>query len=344
MKKYILYAILLCLLGFGSFYFQEIRYGIGQARGQLNIIWNTRPLAEVLEDPVFPDSLKKKLLLIQEVRGFAIDSLGINDTENYTELYDQQGKPVLWAVNASPPFEIRAYEWCFPIAGCFPYKGYFEEEKAIREEQRLIAEGYDTYLRSVDGWSTLGFFKDPILSNMLREDEGELAELIIHELTHATLYIKDSVEYNENLATFVGNYGALEFLRYRYGDTSRVYQVYAAKNQDSRFFADYIVEQTGHLEVLYKTFTEEMPLQIKLALKKDAIRRICCSLDLTRFTNPERYRWMHSPDLYFPNNAWFSQYQTYHREANAFEEEFREKFDSDFKTYLTFLKEKYGSF
>jgi predicted aminopeptidase len=32
---------------------------------------------------------------------------------------------------------------------------------------------------------------------MLALSEGELAELIIHELTHSTIYLKDSVNFNE---------------------------------------------------------------------------------------------------------------------------------------------------
>jgi predicted aminopeptidase len=49
---------------------------------------------------LLPGFLKQKLVLIQEIRRFAIDSLGINDSKNYTTVYDQQGKPVLWVVTA----------------------------------------------------------------------------------------------------------------------------------------------------------------------------------------------------------------------------------------------------
>jgi len=29
--------------------------------------------------------------------------------------------------------------------------------------------------------------------------------LIIHEMVHATLWVKDSIDFNENLATFIGD-------------------------------------------------------------------------------------------------------------------------------------------
>ena len=64
---------------------------------------------------------------------------------------------------------------------------------------KLKASGLDVEYSSVSGWSTLGWFGDPILSNMLKRNVGSLADLIIHELTHGTIYIKNEVEYNENL-------------------------------------------------------------------------------------------------------------------------------------------------
>ena len=69
-------------------------------------------------------------------------------------------------------------------------------------EKELKEEGLDTNIRTAGGWSTLGWFEDPILSNMLNDSEAGFAELLIHELTHGTLFVKDSVRFNENLATF----------------------------------------------------------------------------------------------------------------------------------------------
>lgn len=42
-------------------YRELLDYGLAQARGQLRILTNTRPIAEVLQDATFPDSLKKQL-------------------------------------------------------------------------------------------------------------------------------------------------------------------------------------------------------------------------------------------------------------------------------------------
>ncbi len=48
--------------------------------GQLRIVRNARPVEEFTADPNFPDSLNKTPL-IDEIRKFAIDSLGLKDTE-----------------------------------------------------------------------------------------------------------------------------------------------------------------------------------------------------------------------------------------------------------------------
>ena len=84
---------------------------------------------------------------------------------------------------------------------------------ADKEMELLKEAGYDVGMRTVGGWSTLGWFKDPILSNMLNRSYGDLANLIIHELVHATIFVKDSVEFNENLASFIGDQGAKLFLK-----------------------------------------------------------------------------------------------------------------------------------
>ncbi len=101
-----------------------IFYGLGQLKGQVLIVWQARPIEEILEKPIFPDSIQQKLILIQEIKRFAEDSLGLSPSENYTTVFDQKGKPILWVVTACPPFKLEAKMWDFPIAGSFSYKGF----------------------------------------------------------------------------------------------------------------------------------------------------------------------------------------------------------------------------
>ena len=83
----------------------------------------------------------------------------------------------MWVVTASNAFDIKPYEWEFPILGKLSYKGFFIRKEAEKEAEKLKKMGLDTDIGSAGGWSTLGLFRDPILSEMLRKKEGALANL-----------------------------------------------------------------------------------------------------------------------------------------------------------------------
>ena len=112
-----------------------VLYASRQGIGQLKVVWNARPVTEILNDPSTPDSLRQKLLLIDEVGKYAIDSLGLKDTDNYKSLFDQQGKEIMWVVTACEPYRLKAKTWEFPILGSVPYKGYFNIALAKSERR-----------------------------------------------------------------------------------------------------------------------------------------------------------------------------------------------------------------
>ncbi|MGI8891854.1 MAG: aminopeptidase [Bacteroidia bacterium] len=337
-----MYTLLISFVVLVAFNFGLLVYGIEQAAGQIKIVWKAKPVEKFINDPDFPDSLKQKLLLIQEVREFAIDSLGINNSKNYTTLYDQQGKPAILVVTACKPYAFEPVEWDFPFLGRFSYKGFFNFDRARKERDMWLKEGYDTELSPVTAWSTLGWFKDPVLTGMLRRSTGELAELIIHELTHATLYVKSSVEYNENLATFVGEEGAKIFLRHKYGEGSKEYTDYLHILDDEVIYGKHILVGYERLDSLYKTFDDETPLAVKDTLKKQMISKIISEIGDIGLHLPENYSRIMS-GKYVPNNTYFVSYRTYRAEQNTFQKEFSERFNSNFREYLGYLKETYPS-
>ena len=101
--KQLILFILFFLLVVVIFNYKLIGYGLDQAQGQIKVMWNAKPIAEALADPQFPDSLKAKLSMVAEIKQFAIDSLGLSSNKNYTTVYDQQGKEILWVVTACKP-------------------------------------------------------------------------------------------------------------------------------------------------------------------------------------------------------------------------------------------------
>ena len=320
-----------------------ISYGLSQAKGQLAILWNARPVEEVMSDPLTPDSLKQKIILVQKVRKFAIDSLGVNDSDSYRTLYDQRGKPVLWVVTACEPFSLEDKKWSFPIIGTFSYKGFFNHDKALALREELKQQGYDTGIRTVSAWSTLGFFDDPIMSNLLFRTEGSVANTIVHELTHATVFVKDNLKFNENLASFVGDKGARAFLRHEYGERSAPYQAYEAYRSDREKYTEHMLRGTNQLDSLYQTITAETD-SIKKARQKEAlIRQIIKQADTLNLQSA-RYRkqLVRLQQKELPNNTFFKAFVRYRGETDSLEQAFATRANGDIRLYIAQLKEKYG--
>ncbi len=319
-----------------------VNYGLQQAKGQYHVISNAKPVEEFLNDPNFPDSLKAKIELIQEIRTYAIDSLGLTDSENYTTLFDQKGEDILWNLSAAYPYKMEPKTWSFPMLGSFPYKGFFELDRAKEERDLLKDEGYDTRIRSVGGWSTLGWFKDPILSNMLARGDGRLADLIIHELTHATLFVKDSIEFNENLASFIGKKGAEQFIRSKYGPDSKEMDDYLQYFEDSKSIVNHMLAGYKALDSLYTNFENfELPDSTKQIQKTAVLTQIISSLDTITFSRPERLKKAFEHQL--PNNAYFMSFQRYGAKQDLFMDEYLNNFEGDIKSFITYYKSKYPS-
>jgi predicted aminopeptidase len=320
-------------------YWELIVYGIRQGKGQLTIIWNARPVEEVLNDSTFPDSLKSKLILISEVRRYAIDSLGLKDTDNYKTIYDQKGEELMWVVTACEPFRLKPKEWKFPILGSVPYKGFFKKEKAIALRDELNQEGWDTSIRNPGGWSTLGWFTDPILSKMLERTEGDLANLIIHEMVHATIFIKDSIDFNENLASFIGDRGAENFLQFKYGKSSVEYETYIQEDKDFVKYIDHMIRGTKVLDSLYTSMKESQSVEEKKKLKQTCIERIVFSMDTLSLALNEKPSDRFKARL--PNNTYFMNITRYQAKQDIFWDEYKKVFHADLKKYVHHLSEKH---
>lgn len=323
-----------------------IAYGLLQLGGQLEVINKARSFEELKKDTTFPDSLKAKIKIIEEARQFGMEKLGMKFSQNYTKIYDQKGKDILWNVSAAYPYKLEAYQWKFPIVGKFSYKGYFDLEKAKKERDRLKNEGengilFDTNIRSVSAWSTLGWFEDVLLSNNLDREEGDLVELILHELTHATLYVKDSVEFNENLANFVGEEGAKLFLEKKYGKDSEELKDYIFSLQDYQKYKNFMLSAANSLDKLYQNASDNsFPPMRKEEAKQNHFNLIKSKIDTVSFSNPNWAKRFQEREL---NNTNFMSVRRYNASQDTLKTIFKEQFDSDLKAFLTYFSEKYPS-
>jgi len=71
---------------------------------------------------------------------------------------------VVWNVYAAEEFSLEPKSWTFPIVGKATYRGYFSEKAARSYGEKLKKQGYDVHVGGVEAYSTVGWFRDPILN------------------------------------------------------------------------------------------------------------------------------------------------------------------------------------
>jgi predicted aminopeptidase len=257
--------------------------------------------------------------LSKTAREFAITELNLNAQKNYSSFVKLEKPYVTWVVNASPKWELKHHLWSFPIIGDVPYKGYWSENEANEEETDLKKQDLDTFVRGVSAFSTLGWFNDPILSSMLRYQDADLVNTIIHESVHATLYIKHNADFNERLASFIGDVGSELFYLKKEGKDSPTLKQIRLENEDSIIFSNFISGEIKKLGEYYKTLPaserkEELRDQSFNTIKDRFNTQIKPILKTNSYAKFEKTKL---------NNARLLLYKTYSEDI------------SDFKTLLT---------
>ena len=230
-----------------------IRAGIAEAK----ILRARRPIPEVILDPTTDDRTKTKLTFVIEARNYAKDVFELDVGRSYTSFSQLESDTLALVLSAAQRDQLTPKTWWFPIVGTVPYKGYFDEDAARKEQVELEEDGFDTFLRPTAAFSTLGWFADPLLSTLLRLDEVDLVETVLHELSHNHLFVKGQVRFNESFATFVGRAGAIEFFCNRQGgggDTVKCLRAQARWRDHQRFegFIEGLIEE---LQVVYQDTT-----------------------------------------------------------------------------------------
>jgi len=137
--------------------------------------------------------------------------LGLAVGDQYTHYVPWPGDRVLTNLVATPPGSLEPYSFHYPFVGALPYRGFFDPDRAEVAAESLRARGYDVCLSAVPAYSTLGWLADPVTEPMLQWGPETLVEMLLHELVHTTVFVKDDARLNEGLATFVGQEGAVRF-------------------------------------------------------------------------------------------------------------------------------------
>lgn len=227
-------------------------YVVKQGVYQVELVAGAEPIYQALRSSTLTPTQRKKLELILDVREFCRTKLQLVADRNYKDVNLAWDKPI-HTVSASYPLQFKPYHWWFPIVGSVPYKGFFDEKDAHREEQKLIAGGFETQKRKISGYSTLGFFSDPVWPSMLTLSDDALIELIIHELAHATVYINNETPFNETFASFVGKMGAIAYVHDRFGKDSAQAKKLATYYDELEIYRSFFYDLYVKLDEIYQS-------------------------------------------------------------------------------------------
>ena len=311
----------------------RLSYVLHAAAGQVRLLNNSIPVEEALKTASLSPDQMERLHLVDQVKAFGENELGLKETENYQTVYLKSHQPPIYVVAASPKDRLNMQTWWFPVVGRMPYLGFFDKERARAEKDRLLKKDLDVILGVADAYSTLGWFQDPVTLNLLEGPTVDLVETILHEMTHTTLYLKGEGEFNEGLAVLVGKVGAIRFLEKTLGQSDPL-TMEAKKNvEDERIFSAFLASLLQQLEQLYDS---PISYEKKLTLREKVFEsslvkfgKIKSQLQTHRFTHFE------SAEM---NNAYLLSIGLYHRHFHLFEALLKEQGNSIKETIL-FLRQ-----
>ncbi len=291
----------------------KVGYLLRSGYYQAELMALREPVDEVRASGRLDDQQLAKLDLVADVKAFG-EEIGLSSTDNYDTISIEWERKI-WNVSGCDPLRFEAKTWWFPIVGRFPYLGYFKEEHARELESELRSEGLDVYVRTAGAYSTLGWFKDPILPGMLAWDDYALADTVLHELAHATLWVPGSVKFNESYANFVGEVAATRYLQDRRGTHDPTLLDAVQRQHDRVVYRDLLHQLYKDLEAVYadESLDEAQKLARKEVLFGSELR---ARVQAAPLLQPQRY--LKAVEQGTWNNARMIQFKTYNSRADLF--------------------------
>lgn len=287
-------------------------YLLRLGRFQAEMLWGRVPIDQVLGTGRFTAAQEERLRQVPRIKAFGA-RIGLSATANYDEI-NPTWQHTIWNVSACEAVGFRNQTWWFPIVGTVPYLGFFDRGEAEVEARRLRATGADVYVRTAGAYSTLGWFRDPLLPKMLDWNEATLAETILHELAHATLWIPGSVSFNESFANFVGQEAARRYLIDTYGPDGAPTREAAEREHDAQVYRKLMHDLYQELDALYRDPARTR--DEKLRIKSQIFAALPARALTAGFSNPSRQaRLLARSDW---NNARLAQFRTYNETPERF--------------------------
>ncbi len=329
-KLLILFALVILFSGCNSF-----EYLFKAARYELLILTKEEKIENILKSQKIPLQLKEKLQLVLKVREFGREKYGLTPGKSYlyyAPVKIESAAYVLTAVK-STSWEIKT--WWFPIVGRVPYLGFPSLKDAEEYARNLSKKGYDTSVREATAFSTLGYLPDPVTPLMLEYSPPILAEIILHEMTHATLYFAGHTMFDEHIAVLVENLAGLEFAKEKWGENSSEFTILKNKWMDTLLFSRFLSKAKKKLDSVYSS---PIPKMDKLKKRASLLARMQSEFKKIPWKSNlfERFK------LIPPNNAKFLQEWIYYGKIKILYNDFISG-RKNLKGFLKFLGKKPSS-
>ena len=326
--------VVLIFIGFFSLFssFNCLTYLFQAGKGQLQIMRNQEPILSILADPKIDLEIKNKLKHVQEIHKYAIENLSLTPGKSYTTYVKIDREAVAWNVTACRELSFEEKKWWFPVVGTVPYLGFFNKEDAVVLENSLKKEGWETQLRSISAYSTLGWFNDPIFSTQMKHSEWYLTRLLIHEAAHSTLWFPGDVQFNESFASFVEETGSLSYYKEKEGLQSNSYKNKVKYLKEIMRLNTIFTKYTETLEEMYKS---DISLSLKRTRKIEIIENL--RQELKRASGSFEIIQLNQYDKFQFNNAFFLSFRRYNSGTLFFQNIFLES-EGSWKIFLSKMK------
>lgn len=247
------------------------------AAGQLSLINDQVPLRAAIVSETDPER-RRLLAEVPSILAFAEDVVGLHPARSYQGYFATERKGLTFVVTACERTRFEAYHWWFPVVGTVEYRSYWDEDAARQAAADLEADGYDTWISPSRAYSSLGILRDPVATTMLRDGLPGLAEVLIHELSHARLFVPGQTAWNEALASFVGEVGAERYFEEQRFATSSLRRQSRLRAQRRQAFERLVEHTYAELDRLYASdVSTEHKLQqreVKFADLTAALRQL----------------------------------------------------------------------
>jgi predicted aminopeptidase len=225
-----------------------------------------------MNDPSLDTDKKKKFEHVLKVQEYA-SSIGLQPTDSFRTYVELDRDAVAYNIKAVKSDSFEMQRWWFPVVGSVPYLGFFDRTSAEKQAKNFRADDWDVAISTVAGYSTLGWFADPLMSPQLKFPEYYLTELVIHESVHSTLWLTGSVSFNESFATYYAQEATAQY--YESTDPAFADRYRLHLNEEKQYIS-LIRQYAGELNNIYSN--TDLSKSEKIVLKTRKIENMKADL------------------------------------------------------------------